>query len=44
MELPPNGWFRNNLKSDMEFDMYVERLSRHDEQKSTIRLFGRKIT
>ena len=43
LELPPNGWFRNNLENKMEFDMYIERPSRHDEQKSTIRLFGRKI-
>lgn len=44
LELPPTGWFRNNFKSEMEFDTYVERPSRHDEQKSIIRLFGRKIT
>ena len=42
LELPPNGWFKDNLDG-MKFDMYVESPSKHDAGKSTIRVFGRKL-
>ncbi len=43
LELPPNKWFRNNSLGRLEFDMYKEHPSKHDKEKSTIRLLGRKI-